>query len=82
MLLRSGIGGDARQRDRHLGSVAFLARDLERLTSFYQDLLGLTVQERTDRIARLVVPGSSLIISDNKLSDETGKYTDLIVQTR
>ena len=37
--------------------------------------------EVVERIAELVIPGSSLIISDNKLSDETGEYTDLIVLT-
>ena len=45
----------------HIGTVGLIARDLERLTSFYQDLLGLTVQERTDRIARLGVAGVTLL---------------------
>jgi len=35
-----------------------------------------------DRIASLMMPGSSLIVSDNKLSDETGESTDFIVLTR
>jgi hypothetical protein len=34
------------------------------------------------RIEALMMPGSSLIVSDNKLSDETGKSTDFIVLTR
>lgn len=34
-----------------------------------------------DRIAALLTPGSSLIISDDKLSDETGSDTDFIVLT-
>lgn len=34
------------------------------------------------QIGELVKPGSSLIISDQGLSPETGKYTDMIVQTR
>jgi hypothetical protein len=38
--------------------------------------------ELVDRIAELITPGSSLIVSDNKLSDETGEYTDFIVLTR
>ena len=35
-----------------------------------------------DRIAQLMMPGSSLIVSDNKLSDETNESTDFIVLTR
>jgi lipoprotein-anchoring transpeptidase ErfK/SrfK len=38
--------------------------------------------ELIDRIAEMITPGSSLIVSDNKLSDETGEYTDFIVLTR
>jgi lipoprotein-anchoring transpeptidase ErfK/SrfK len=37
--------------------------------------------EAAARIAQLVKPGSSLIVSDNRLSRETGKGTDLIVET-
>jgi hypothetical protein len=37
--------------------------------------------EAMSRIAELLKPGSSLIISDNRLSDETGEYTDFIVLT-
>ncbi len=39
-------------------------------------------QEVLDRLAGLVIPGSSLIVSDNPLSSETGKYTDFVVLTR
>jgi hypothetical protein len=39
-------------------------------------------QEALDRLAGMVMPGSSLIVSDNPLSNETGKYTDFIVLTR
>jgi hypothetical protein len=35
-----------------------------------------------DRLAELIIPGSSLIVSDNPLSNETGKSTDFIVLTR
>ena len=35
--------------------------------------------ELVERISELMTPGSSLIVSDNKLSDETGEYTDFIV---
>jgi hypothetical protein len=39
-------------------------------------------QETVARIAAMLVPGSSLMISDNRLSDETGRGTDFIVSTR
>ena len=39
-------------------------------------------QDAVDRIAALVTPGASLIVSDNKLSGETGNTTDFIVETR
>ncbi|MGD9769044.1 MAG: L,D-transpeptidase, partial [Pseudolabrys sp.] len=38
--------------------------------------------EARQRIAALLAPGSSLIVSDNALSDETGLETDFIVLTR
>jgi hypothetical protein len=38
--------------------------------------------ELVDRISEMITPGSSLIMSDNKLSDETDKDTDFIVLTR
>ena len=38
--------------------------------------------ELVERISELMTPGSSLIVSDNKLSDETGEYTDFIVLTK
>ena len=38
--------------------------------------------DAVERISELITPGSSLIVSDNKLSDETGAYTDFIVLTR
>ena len=39
-------------------------------------------QDAVDRIAELLTPGSSLIVSDNGISSETGKYTDFIILTR
>jgi lipoprotein-anchoring transpeptidase ErfK/SrfK len=39
-------------------------------------------QDTVDRIAELMSPGASLIISDYPISGETGKYTDFIVLTR
>ena len=38
--------------------------------------------EAAGRIAELLLPGSSLIVSDNGISSETGKGTDFIVLTR
>jgi hypothetical protein len=37
--------------------------------------------ELRDRIADMIVPGSSLIISDKGLGSETGRGTDFIVLT-
>jgi hypothetical protein len=39
-------------------------------------------QDVLDQIQQLIVPGSSLIISDQGLGSETGEYTDFIVVTR
>jgi lipoprotein-anchoring transpeptidase ErfK/SrfK len=38
--------------------------------------------DAVQHIATLVTPGASLIVSDNKLSGETGATTDFIVETR
>jgi lipoprotein-anchoring transpeptidase ErfK/SrfK len=38
--------------------------------------------DAVERISEMMMPGSSLIVSDNRLSDETGEYTDFIVLTR
>jgi hypothetical protein len=39
-------------------------------------------QDAIDRISALMVPGSSLIVSDQGIGDETGEGTDFIVVTR
>jgi len=39
-------------------------------------------QAALDRIAELLTPGSSLIITDEGLGRETGRYTEFIVETR
>jgi catechol 2,3-dioxygenase len=44
-----------------IGSVGLLARDLDKLTNYYRDLLGLSVLERTDRVARLGTGGVTLL---------------------
>src|SRR5262249_8799196 len=38
--------------------------------------------EAIDRISELLVPGSSLVVSDEGLGRETGRYTEFIVLTR
>jgi L,D-transpeptidase catalytic domain len=48
-----------------------------------QALARITIpQDVIDRISQLIVPGTSLIISDQGLGDETGEGTDFIVVTR
>jgi hypothetical protein len=39
-------------------------------------------KEAVDRISELLVPGSSLVVSDEGLGRETGRYTEFIVLTR
>jgi hypothetical protein len=39
-------------------------------------------KEAVDRIGELLIPGSSLVISDEGLGRETGRYTEFIVLTR
>src|SRR5712691_9970759 len=39
-------------------------------------------KEAVDRIGELLVPGSSLVVSDEGLGRETGRYTEFIVLTR
>ncbi len=39
-------------------------------------------RDATDRISEMLSPGSSLVISDNGISDETGIDTDFVVLTR
>jgi catechol 2,3-dioxygenase len=44
-----------------IGAVGLAVRDLDKLTRFYQGLLGLTVQERTGKVARLGTGGVTLL---------------------
>jgi hypothetical protein len=39
-------------------------------------------KEAVERISELITPGSSLVVSDQGLGRETGRYTDFIVETR
>ncbi len=45
----------------HIGAVGLTVRDLDRLTAYYRDLLGLTVQERAPHVAKLGVGGVTLL---------------------
>lgn len=44
-----------------IGAIGLIARDLDLLTDFYRNLLGLTVTERAGGVARLGVGGATLI---------------------
>ena len=44
-----------------IGTVGLIARDLDMLTNYYRDLLGLTVTERTGKVARLGTGGVTLL---------------------
>jgi hypothetical protein len=39
-------------------------------------------QEAAERISELLIPGSSLVVSDEGLGRETGRYTEFIVLSR
>jgi hypothetical protein len=39
-------------------------------------------QEAIERISELLIPGSSLVISDHGLGRETGRMTEFVVLTR
>ena len=39
-------------------------------------------QEAADRIGEILIPGSSLVVSDEGLGRETGRYTEFIVLSR
>jgi len=45
----------------HVGAIGLVARDINRLTDYYRNLLGLTVLERTPKLARLGIDGQMLI---------------------
>jgi catechol 2,3-dioxygenase len=45
----------------HIGAVGLAVRDLDRLTAYYRDMLGLAVQERTPQSATLGAGGIALL---------------------
>ena len=57
----SAIPTAASRTPVHIGAVGMIVRDLDRLTAYYRDLLGLTVQERTPAAAILGVDGVPLL---------------------
>ena len=72
-----------------IGAVGLAVRDLDKLARFYQGLLGLTVQARTDKVARLGVGGVTLLELEHRpdaLSDDpatAGLYhTAFLMPTR
>lgn len=73
----------------HIGAVGLVVRDLERLTAYYRDALGLNVQERTEQAAALGVNGITLLVLSHRpdaLPDdprEAGLYhTAFLMPTR
>ncbi|MGA7485415.1 MAG: L,D-transpeptidase [Xanthobacteraceae bacterium] len=71
---------DARRKSReaaksvvHLKAPSTAAQALDRIQM---------PKEAVDRISELLIPGSSLVISDEGLGRETGRYTEFIVLTR
>ena len=45
----------------HIGAVGMRVRDLDRVTAYYRDMLGLTVQEHTRQVATLGIGGVALL---------------------
>jgi catechol 2,3-dioxygenase len=57
----SAIPTAASRAPVHIGAVGMMVRNLERLTAYYRDMLGLTVQEHTPEVAILGVSGVALL---------------------
>jgi catechol 2,3-dioxygenase len=57
----SAIPTAASRAPVHIGAVGMMVHDLDRLTAYYRDMLGLTVQERTREVATLGVGGVTLL---------------------
>jgi catechol 2,3-dioxygenase len=85
----SAIPTAASRTPLHIGAVGMTGRDLDRLTAYYRDLLGLTVLERTANAVTLGVDGNVLLELTHKpdaLPDdprEAGLYhTAFLMPTR
>lgn len=73
---------DFEDGDRDVGWTAITAQQAESMTpETALDRIGVPDDVR-QRIALMLTPGSSLIISDHGLSKETGKGTDFVVLTK
>jgi catechol 2,3-dioxygenase len=57
----SAISTTATRTPVHIGAVGMRVRNLDRLTTYYRDLLGLTVQEHTRDVALLGVDGVTVL---------------------
>src|SRR6201987_5213406 len=57
----SAIPPAASRAPVHIGAVGMVVRDLDRITAYYRDVLGLTVQEHTRQVAILGVGGVALL---------------------
>ena len=73
----------------HIGTVGLVVRDLDRLTAYYRDMLGMAVLERTKNSARLGaggVPLLELIHKPDALPDDTREaglyHTAFLMPTR
>jgi catechol 2,3-dioxygenase len=56
----SAIPTAASRAPLHIGSVSMVVRDLDRMTAYYRDLLGLAVQEQTQTSVKLGTGGVTL----------------------
>jgi catechol 2,3-dioxygenase len=57
----SAIPAAASRAPVHIGAVGMMVRDLDRLTAYYREMLGLSLQERTPQVAILGVGGVALL---------------------
>ena len=78
----AGRGAVAAKASRGGESAAKAAIDAPPEQTPQQALARIEIpQDAVDRISQLIVPGSSLIISDEGLGEETGEGTDFVVVT-
>jgi hypothetical protein len=85
--------GYAAKAEQKRGGKKLSAKETERRAKLASDLADAPTaavalerfempKEAVDRISELLKPGSSLIVSDNPLSEETGLETDFVVATQ
>jgi lipoprotein-anchoring transpeptidase ErfK/SrfK len=81
------------KQDGKFGGKKLSAKEIERREKLAADLANAPTaavalerfempKEAVDRISEMLKPGSSLIVSDNGLSEETGLETDFVVATQ